>query len=71
MSFFSFLPSPGPVLRDLANCLPSTLGTPTTGRDFSVLDYLSAVLPSVEYGLFHLFLSAPTTYGSPGAACPC
>ena len=52
MSFFSFLPSPGPILRDLANCLPSALGAPATGRDSSVLDYLSAVLPSVAYGLF-------------------
>ena len=42
----------GPVLRDLAECLSSRLGTPSTGHNFSVLDYLTAVLPSVAYGLF-------------------
>lgn len=38
MSFFSFLPSPGSILGNLANCLPCTVGDPETHPDFSVLD---------------------------------
>ena len=38
-----FCPPQGPVLRDLAERLSSRSGTPSSGHNFSVLDYLAAV----------------------------
>ena len=68
MSFFSFLPSPGSVLGDLAHCLPSVFRTPATPPDFSVLDYVSALLTSVAIDLFpSVALSADSAELSLGA----
>lgn len=68
MSFFSFLPSPGSILGNLANCLPSVVGDPETHLDFSVLGYVSALLTSVASDLFPSELSAQMVYSPPWGA---